>query len=182
MCRCVFQLQTNVKTHPRWAQAKAIEAKDICIVSYALPLTPGPFSIIFRWNINRAVNNNPLYWTMRGACITPRDVYASMIERYARAGSRDALDHSYSAENFRGTASRAINIRINVPQINQLRLFLSRLNPPMGMPSQRANRVEFTSDCGDCGLPRPACSLYDNDRLYCVPSNTVECGSDVIMR
>ena len=100
MCRCVFQLQTNVKTHSRWARAKAIEAKDICMVSYALPLTLGPFSIIFRWNINRAVNNNPLYWTMHGACITPCDVYASMIGRYAWTGSRDALGHSYSAENF----------------------------------------------------------------------------------
>lgn len=98
---CVFRPQTNVKRHPRWVRAKTIEAKNIYTANYALPLTPGPFSIIFRWNINRAVNNNPLYWTMHSACITLYDSYASVIERYAWTGSRDALDHSYSVENSR---------------------------------------------------------------------------------
>lgn len=45
---CVFRPQTNVKRHPRWVRAKTIEMKNIYTANYALPLTPGPFSIIFR--------------------------------------------------------------------------------------------------------------------------------------
>lgn len=33
-------------------------------IDYTPRITLGPFSIIFRWNINRAVNNNPLYRTV----------------------------------------------------------------------------------------------------------------------
>ena len=34
-------------------------------IDYTPRITLGPFSIIFRWNINRAVNNNPLYRGVR---------------------------------------------------------------------------------------------------------------------
>lgn len=142
------------------------------MVSYALPLTPGPFSIIFRWNINRAVNNNPLYWTTRGACITAarrlcqrdREIRVSRLAGCIRS-------RAIPSKIF---AARRVNIRIHVDQ--SIAVAPLAIKSASGRASsQRANRVKFTSNCGDCGLPRRAWSLYDNGRLHRVPSsNTVE--------
>lgn len=108
------------------------------------------------------------------ACITLYDGYANVIERYAWTGSRDALDHSYSVENFR-----------DIPRLASLTLKYTSYSRSINYDhcsfhdqirqkvyQFRANRAEFTSNRGSSGC---AWSLYDNDRLYWVrSSNTVE--------
>lgn len=70
-----------------------------------------------------------MHYAARRLCQRDREICVSWF-------ARDALDHSYSTENFRGTASRAVNIRIHkVPKINRLQLFLSRFSEPSKIES-----------------------------------------------
>lgn len=98
-------------------------------IDYTPRITLGPFSIIFRWNINRAVNNNPLYRTVHttshGIRISMRVdtqmavVSVGEIKRYAwtvvvRA---NALGANWKYAGGAGVF-RAINIRTGRRSIN----------------------------------------------------------------
>lgn len=84
---------------------------------YTLRITPGPFSIIFRWNINRAVNNNPLYRTVhRGYARATRRVlvHTSASGRVSPCDQKIRVSRAANALGelkIHNTVFRAINIR-----------------------------------------------------------------------
>lgn len=64
------------------------------------------------------------------------------------------------------TCPLVINIRISMRSIELQSLFLARAAP--GRKWTASRRKQRRRIYGECGSPRRAWSLYDNDRLFCV--------------
>lgn len=104
-------------------------------IDYTPRITLGPFSIIFRWNINRAVNNNPLYRGVRTHTHTHTeegisvrtDIRVHTTQMAVVSGWRDQKIFAWTAVrakcirgwNWKYTGVfRAINIRTGRRSIN----------------------------------------------------------------